>query len=136
MNDDFEDQLRLLQPAAPPAQLKDRLRAHFEPETPKLPIPFISIRRLIPVTAGVLALGIAGLALSPRAPSVESTAGTISQVPTHASTSLYFQNGEPPLQVTRTSSQAYVAWHDAKAGQEIVTTFPCEQIVISAISIQ
>ena len=134
MNEDFEFQLRRLSPAEPAASLKTRLRARLEPEVRKVSLPVFLLRLAVPAAA--CALVVAGFEASRRAPSTEPPSCTYGQIPAEASTSLYFQDGEPTLQVTRTSTQAYVAWHDAKAGQEIVRTFPCEHIVIAPLSIQ
>jgi len=133
MNEDFEHQLRSLQPADPAASLKNRLRAHLEPKARKVSLPVFLLRLGIPAAC---ALVVAGLAVSRRGPATAPTTCTYGRIPAEASTSLYFQDGEPPLQVIRTSSQAYVAWHDPKAGQEVLRTFPCEQIVIAPLSIQ
>ena len=110
MMEDFEEQLRCLQPAAPPVRLKHRLRARLESAPGRLPV--LLLRLAIP--AGALAA--VALVLS-RPGSSEPPAYTCEQIPARASTSLYFPGDGPPLQVTQTSSQAYVTWRDGGAGQ-------------------
>jgi hypothetical protein len=133
MTEDFELQLRRLQPAAPSGALKSRLRRQFDPE-PKAFSFAAWLRLAIPAAACVLV--IAALTVNRRGVSSEAAACIYGQIPAQASTSVYFPYGEAPLQITRSTSQAYVAWHDAKSGQEIFRTFPCEHIVIAPLSIQ
>jgi hypothetical protein len=134
MNEDLELQLQHLQPGEPSVSLKRRLRDRLEPRPRSSPVAAWLLRLALPAAAGALVF--VTLAAGRRGDSSEPAALTYEHVPTRASTSVYFPEGEPPVQVTRTSSQTYVAWHDTKSGQEIVRTYPCEQIVIAPLSIQ
>lgn len=128
---DFERHLRSCVPAEPSISLKNRLRARLQPHTP--PWAALLLRLALPA-ACLLVIG--GLTAGRFMDAPEPTAFRYGQISALASTSLYFPDGETPVQVTRTASQTYVAWHDGKAGQEIVRTFPSEQIVITPLSIQ